>query len=47
MRYSHEVRAIKSMLYQKYGEIPISNLLKNEYNYTYSSVPVNVFVDGL
>jgi predicted GTPase len=47
MRYSHEIRAIKSMLYQKYDEIPISNLLKNEYNYMYANVPINVFVDGI
>lgn len=47
MRYSHEIRCIKSMLYQKYNEISISNLLRNEYSYTYSNVPINIFIDGI
>jgi hypothetical protein len=47
MRYSHEIKAIKSMLYQKYNEIPISNLLRNEYSYIYSNVPISIFIDGI
>ena len=47
MRYGYEILAYKSMLYQKYGELPISNLLKIEYSYIYTNVPISVFVNGI
>ena len=52
--YSHNyygagLLSIKTMLYQKYGEIPISNLLKSKFsdNYKCTDVPFHIFVDGL
>ena len=47
MRYGYEILAYKSMIYQKYGELPISNLLKIEYSYNYTNVPISIFINGI
>jgi predicted GTPase len=47
MRYSDDILIEKGMIYEKYGEIPISNYLSNNVSISHASVPMKIYIDGI